>query len=351
MLIAANLAAAFVLLWQPQLVDQFGFSATHPTLLTALTCLFLHQNLFHLLGNMLFLAAVGASVELATGRFRFTAVYFVSGLAGVLVHFFAVRHDPSATPLIGASGAIAGCAGYYAARYTRLRVPMGPRISASILFVSVLWLLLQVAGGLIRLGDSTGTVAYWAHIGGFVAGVLVSLVFRAPDLRQEMLDRQVLDVMSQRGPAAAAMAARRHLKRHPRDLASLRKLVDALQTLGETEELPDILLRELDLVPVEERADVIDRLVSVHGVDRMRSDRAMTLAGELRSMRPKTALALYQAVADGDDATQKPEALFAVAEMYAESDQAASHAACKRLIDEFAEHPAATRVRARGMLN
>jgi len=349
-LTAANLFAAFAVLLDPQLVDQFGFSAAHPTFLTAFTSMFLHQNVFHLLGNMFFLAAVGASVELATGWYRFIVVYFGGGICGVLVHMLAAGHAPGSPPLIGASGALAACAGYYAVRYATLRVPVGPHLSASILFVAIMWFLLQVAGALIRLGDAGVAVSYWAHLGGFAAGIVLSFAFRGPDVGQERLDRQVLDKMRDRGPAAQAVAARKHLARHPRDAATLRQLADALEMLGDHDELGEVLLRIYDLSKPEEQLGVLKEILDAGAGSKLPSARRMTLAKELSASNVDLAEALYESVSEAGEDGDRAEALFALSERQQAKDPETSRATAKRLVELFPDHPAATRVRARGML-
>lgn len=350
LLTAANLFAAFAVLLDPQLVDQFGFSAAHPSVLTALTSMFLHQNVFHLLGNMVFLAAVGASVELATGWYRFLFVYFGSGLCGVLVHLVAVRHTPDAAPLIGASGALAGCAGYYAVRYTRLRVPVGPHLSASILAVAVGWFVLQVVGAIFRLGDAGVAVAYWAHLGGFSAGIVLSFAFRGPDVGQERLDRQVLDTMHARGPGAEATAARKHLARHPRDAATLRRLADALETLGEDGERSDVLLRLFDLTKPDGQTALLREIIEAGGAAKLPSARRMALARELAATEPAMTDALYDSVCRAGEDGDRAEAMFTLAERHAATNPEGSKALARRLVEMFPNHPAATRARARGML-
>ena len=85
----------------------------HPRIYSALTCLFLHdpQNILHLLGNLVFLAAVGPLVESEVGPLRFVVVYVLAGLAGVAAHWSVAASSGVGTPLIGASSAIAGCVG------------------------------------------------------------------------------------------------------------------------------------------------------------------------------------------------------------------------------------------------
>ncbi|MBI3721443.1 MAG: rhomboid family intramembrane serine protease, partial [Fimbriimonas ginsengisoli] len=235
LLIAANLAAAFGLLWQSVLPEEFGFHPERPSFGSAITSLFLHQNLMHLLGNMVFLAAVGAAVEIATGTFRFVVVYFASGLAGVGLYaaMFVPVSGPEPSTLIGASGAVAGCVGYYSAKYITVRVPVWPGVTASVAFLTSLWALLQIAGALIPLGGVVPTTAYSAHLGGLAMGLIASLLFRAPDLGDRRLGHVLLDRMSDRSAAASLATAMRHLEAHPNDVKALRDLADAAGAMGD----------------------------------------------------------------------------------------------------------------------
>ena len=119
LLIVANIVAAFFVLIRPELIYSYGFKATEQTFLTVFTSMFVHANAIHLMGNMVFLAAVGVAVEIATGSVRFLVVYLFSGLCGVVLFWLSVRHNVEAPPLVGASGSIAGCAVYYSLRYTK----------------------------------------------------------------------------------------------------------------------------------------------------------------------------------------------------------------------------------------
>ncbi|HMS56589.1 MAG TPA: rhomboid family intramembrane serine protease, partial [Fimbriimonadaceae bacterium] len=90
-LIAVSICAAFIGLFQPEMVESLGFVSTQPSLPKALFSLFIHANLIHLFSNMVFLAAVGPAVELAAGTARFLVVYLLGGLAGVLAHYLLAR--------------------------------------------------------------------------------------------------------------------------------------------------------------------------------------------------------------------------------------------------------------------
>lgn len=155
-----------------------------------LTSMFLHGSWMHLIGNMWFLWLFGNNIEDSMTRPRFLAFYLLSGLAAALLQVFA---DPgSIVPMVGASGAISGVMGAYLVLYPRVRVftlvPLGFFLTSMALpawFMLVYWAFLQLIGGFTSIGAEGGGVAFWAHIGGFVAGVvLVKLFARPQDVRE-----------------------------------------------------------------------------------------------------------------------------------------------------------------------
>jgi membrane associated rhomboid family serine protease len=147
-----------------------------------LTSMFLHGSWMHLLGNMWFLWIFGNNIEDAMGRMRFLVFYLVCGLAAA---FGQVLTNPSsAIPMVGASGAISGVMGGYLVLYPKVRVfafiPLGFFITSVALPAWVMlgyWLLIQFVSGLAAFGGEIGGVAFWAHIGGFVAGVVLIKLF------------------------------------------------------------------------------------------------------------------------------------------------------------------------------
>ncbi|XXF77520.1 rhomboid family intramembrane serine protease [Myxococcaceae bacterium GXIMD 01537] len=153
---------------------------------TPLTSMFLHGGWGHLLGNCLFLWVFGNNVEDSMGRLRFVVFYLVCGLAAAAAH---VLVDPrSDIPTVGASGAISGVMGAYLVLYPRVRVNL---LIILIIFIQVVsvpawlvliyWFFLQLLMGLPQLSTLTpgvsGGVAVWAHIGGFVAGLVLIKLF------------------------------------------------------------------------------------------------------------------------------------------------------------------------------
>lgn len=349
MLIAANIFAAFAVLLQPELIDQFGFHPDHPTVQSAFTCLFLHQNIVHLLGNMVFLAAVGASVELATGSFRFASVYFLSGFAGVIVHTF--LSGGSTIPLVGASGCVAGCAGYYSARYIGLRVPLAPRISVSVAMVTGFWVFLQALGAVVHLGSEGASISYWSHLGGFAMGLLLSALFRAPDLGERKLGHAVLDEMNRRSPAATIAACERHLKAHPGDTRALREMAVAASKMDDVELEAKTLLALLEFTPELEQSPILERLGEIGHLTDLPALQRTLLADKSKESDPSLSeVLLLSIVAEDVDEPQRPEAMLALASLKWERDRQQAVKILDQLTETYPLHPAVDLARRRGWL-
>ena len=153
-----------------------------PAWLTIFTSMFLHGGWMHLIGNMLYLWVFGNNVEDAMGHRRFIVFYLACGLLAALTQ--AVLNPDSEIPMIGASGAISGVLGAYLLLHPRARILVvipiiivvyTPWIAAY--WVLGFWFVLQLINSLISASD-TGGVAYGAHLGGFVAGMLLIPLFK-----------------------------------------------------------------------------------------------------------------------------------------------------------------------------
>ena len=151
-----------------------------------ITSMFLHGSWMHLLGNMWFLWLFGNNVEDAMTRSRFVAFYLLCGLAAAGLQVFAQPN--SEIPMVGASGAISGVMGAYLVLFPRVRVftlvPLGFFITSMALpawVMLIYWMGLQFLGGFSSIGAEGGGVAFWAHVGGFVAGVVLVKVFARSD--------------------------------------------------------------------------------------------------------------------------------------------------------------------------
>jgi len=158
-------------------------------LYTVFTSMFLHANLIHLGGNMLFLYVFGDNVEDAFGHGRYAVFYLLSGIAASVVHLVSVAYSADLralyAPAIGASGAIAGVLGAYLVMYPTSRILTLVFIGwiyilpIPAIFFLGLWFVYQLLYGMLALGlEAVTGIAYWAHIGGFVAGIFFGLVWR-----------------------------------------------------------------------------------------------------------------------------------------------------------------------------
>lgn len=145
------------------------------------TSMFLHGGWMHLIGNMWFLWIFGNNVEDSMGRLRFMAFYLLTGLAAAMGQVIA--NPDSIIPMVGASGAISGVMGAYLVLYPRVKVYT--LVPIFIFFTSIAlpawamlgyWFVIQLVSGLYSASE-TGGVAFWAHIGGFVAGVVLIKLF------------------------------------------------------------------------------------------------------------------------------------------------------------------------------
>jgi membrane associated rhomboid family serine protease len=153
-----------------------------PPAATVVSSMFLHGDILHIGGNMLYLWIFGKAVEAALGPFRFLLFYFVCGIAAALTQGFV---EPAAeVPMIGASGAIAGVLGAYFILFPRSNVVTFVWIFILVRLIALpgvvllgLWFGLQLLSALTARPGAPG-VAFWAHVGGFVAGMVLVLFFR-----------------------------------------------------------------------------------------------------------------------------------------------------------------------------
>ena len=159
------------------LVYMYGFVPAEFNPLTIFTSMFMHGGFAHIIGNMWFLYIFGDNVESILGHVKYFMFYLACGIGAALAQFFV--EPASQIPMIGASGAVAGVLGAYMIRFPKARVHV---LAVIIIFITTfvvpaqivlgLWFLMQLSGGLGSLGvDTTGGVAWFAHIGGFIIGV------------------------------------------------------------------------------------------------------------------------------------------------------------------------------------
>jgi membrane associated rhomboid family serine protease len=152
-----------------------------------ITSMFLHGSWMHLIGNMWFLWLFGNNIEDSMTRGRFVIFYLLCGLAAALLQ--TAVNPRSIVPMVGASGAISGVMGAYLVLYPRVRVftmvPLGFFLTSVALPAWVMllyWAFIQFASGLFASGaEGQGGVAFWAHVGGFVAGIVLVKIFQRSD--------------------------------------------------------------------------------------------------------------------------------------------------------------------------
>jgi len=154
---------------------------------TVLSSMFMHGGWMHIIGNMWFLWIFGDNVEDAMGHVRFVIFYLLCGLAAAAAQMLA---DPSSLiPMIGASGAIGGVMGAYVILYPRVHVHLfvflgfyATTFAVPAILMLGYWMAVQILGGFNSISATGGGVAFWAHIGGFVAGAILVLLFKNDQL-------------------------------------------------------------------------------------------------------------------------------------------------------------------------
>jgi membrane associated rhomboid family serine protease len=193
-LIALNIAVYLFALF---LTDQsreaflytFGLVPAYFSIVNVFTAMFVHGGFMHLAGNMLFLWIFGDNVEDRVGHGRFVVFYLLCGFAAAIAQTVLNRNSP--VPMVGASGAIAGVMGAYLVLYPHSRIlmlfpfPVFVFELPAVVFL-VMWFVVQFLNGINQLpaferNALSGGVAFWAHVMGFVSGVLLVLVMRRPE--------------------------------------------------------------------------------------------------------------------------------------------------------------------------
>ncbi|MEW6333316.1 MAG: rhomboid family intramembrane serine protease, partial [Thermodesulfobacteriota bacterium] len=152
---------------------------------SVVTSMFMHGGWFHIIGNMWFLAVFGDNVEDVLGSWRFILFYLLCGVAAAALQV--ATAPESVVPMVGASGAIGGVMGAYAILFPRapvhVLVVFGfyiTRIVVPAFLMLGYWFVIQILGGVPALAGATGGIAFWAHVGGFLAGVVLAKLLCNP---------------------------------------------------------------------------------------------------------------------------------------------------------------------------
>jgi len=185
-----SLNIQLVKLSKTSILEQYAFVPAHPTAISYLTANFLHGGWLHLIGNMWFLWLAGFVLEDVWGRWLYSAFYLVAGAAAL--QFYAWSNPGSITPTLGASGAVAALMGAFLVRFPKMKIEMAWLFffkpyryifKAPAYWLLPMWLAMEIFYG--SLFGSTGGVAHWAHVGGFVFGALVAVAIQHSGIEQK----------------------------------------------------------------------------------------------------------------------------------------------------------------------
>lgn len=190
LIIAANVLCFLFEMAHPiylrdRFIEHYALIPDQPHLTTFVTSMFLHGGWLHLIGNMWFLWVFGSHIEDAMGSAKFLVFYLISGVASAAVQFVTSLGSP--VPTIGASGAIAGVMGAFLILYPRVRVVtlvfiivFVTTVDLPAAFMLIYWFALQLLSGLGSLTSVSQAqgIAWFAHVGGFLAGILLIRIFQ-----------------------------------------------------------------------------------------------------------------------------------------------------------------------------
>jgi membrane associated rhomboid family serine protease len=374
-LIGLNVAAYCVT--GPSDFARWGLVPNAPHFLSLITGLFLHEGLGHLLGNMIFLWVFGPHVEEALGREAYLALYLGGGIAASLMHMAIIllRGEVVASPLIGASGAISAILAPFAIRFHRAQIrlawlpamlaaPNWSRLEVPAVSGVGLWLLWNIGGGFYFLfHPEPGGTAYWAHIGGFVFGLVAAeLTGLFRDGRQDYLLQDARSAAA-RGQEALDIALRKYraFLNHEPENASVRAELARLlassagPTVRETEErrqeANDEMLgairafqkqgRTPDAVRCAGEARALGLAVTLTPRERLRLAGGAEGAGDT-----ETAIGLLRAlIAETPDAPEDEMAHLKLGQMLRDRDPQASQAVLTAFLEKYPQSEWVRRVR------
>ena len=178
----------FVKLSSTSVMEQYAFVPANPKPISYLTANFMHGGWFHIIGNMWFLWLAGFVLEDTWGRWLYSVFYLIAGAAAL--QFYAWTNAGSITPTLGASGAVAALMGAFLVRFPKMKITMAwlfmfrlRRFQAAAYWLLPAWLLTEIFYG--SLMGTSGGVAHWAHVGGFIFGALAALAIQHSGLEHK----------------------------------------------------------------------------------------------------------------------------------------------------------------------
>jgi membrane associated rhomboid family serine protease len=347
-LIAVCLVAAFFTLTNSDAILRWGYVpqplaalSAGQRVISALTSLFVHLDPLHLLGNMLFLAAVGPAVERAVGAWKMLLVFVVSGLVGVAAHHLAtttVLNAVSGEALAGSSAAIAGLIGYAWLRFRLARVPLLPNLWVPVWGVILVWVLLQVGGAWFSARQFGAPVAYFAHLFGFASGFLLGFPLGAAAGAADEAWRDHLAEAANRGPSAQAA-----ILKGRDDLESLSKLAAVQEESGNADEAAGTYARLAAADPLRDGGLAVTKLASIDKLDLISRPDRLRAADRAAHASPDIASLLLDSLVAGGTDDLTAAALERLVDLQAGGPAARS--AARRLFADFSLSPEAERVR------
>lgn len=354
-LIVANIGVASMTLGTEQAAYSYGFlpdagspQSAQQRLITLFAGVFVHVEPFHLLANMILLAALGPIVERAAGWWRTLTVYLGGAVVGVLAHWAIVSVAlPLAAqkPLVGASGGIAGLVGFSFVRFFRARVPLFPKVRVPVYGVIVAWIALEVVGATLSVRAFDLASSHWAHLGGIATGVLLSFLFGSARVVESETWKERLADAHAKGADAVAAVARARLSKNPQDAEALESLASSLVASGRAEEAKQMLLRIAKDTPLAGGGAAV-RLLADNGWLRELPARVrLRTAGALVPHAPDLAERLLLTILEEPPSEDTPDALFMLVEISAKSDPDGARRYAAMLTSQFALSPQAERLR------
>lgn len=318
-------------------IPGYNFS-TKETLMRLFTSMFVHVAYLHLLGNMVFLAAVGPAVEQATGWWRFLIVYFVGGICGVLLHAIIVRAampNDATLPLIGASAPTASLIGYFWLRYSRQKVPILPKVKVAAYWLVFVWLILQVAGGIMATQQFGSPVAYWAHIGGFLTGFILAFLFRAGHQARDDAWSKTLKDAESRGPEAQIAVAKQFLTKKPNDLQAMKLCAEGFVQTQRTSDAIEIWKKMVAVDLAWQGAYALNKINEAGALKDFPVGKRLRLAQGLIKSDHHISELLLQSILEDTNSNEAADALGMLIDLVAKSDPNTAKLFAKRLGEDF----------------
>ncbi|MEM4408107.1 MAG: rhomboid family intramembrane serine protease [Candidatus Caldarchaeum sp.] len=351
--LAINLFSAGLLLGDVQALWRWGFISEPPQRMTfvelalrAFTSLFVHADPLHLLANLLVLAAMGPYVESAAGTLRFIIVYLAGGIGGTVSHGVITSLLPGgrAEPLVGASACIAGLIGYAWLSFYRHRVPILPKIFVPVWLLAGLWALAQLAAGILTM-PRDASIAYWAHLGGFITGFLLAVLSKMGAQAQSEAWLERLEEAKTQGPSALIDVAEGFLSKFPDSLPALSARLEGLLQLGETEKAREASLKLIETDPTYKDAYGVRVLIEENWASHIPPSKRLRLADQICHTVPTVAEQLLLSIISEAPTPLTPTALLMLAEITHHRDIRSASLYAQQLIRQFPLTPEAETLR------